>query len=277
MLKISEFARLTQLPVKTIRFYDEIGLLKPAHVDEWTGYRYYSAEQLPRLYRILALKALGFSLEQIRDLLEQQVSAEQLRGMLILKRADIQQRLEEEQERLQYVEAKLRLIETEDIMGGYDVVMKAMPAVRVASVRDESPSFATLARTFERLFGELTRYVYHHGAQLNAKPGENAFTVYHQAEHEPLAVEAALGVIGALPPSDRVQVYDLPALPHAVSVIHRGPYSTIESAYAAAMKWIEVNHYALAGPVREVYLAFDRDGDPANYVTEVVLPVAKTD
>jgi DNA-binding transcriptional MerR regulator len=273
MLKISEFARLTQLPVKTIRFYDEIGLLKPAHVDEWTGYRYYSAEQLPRLYRILALKALGFSLEQIRDLLTQPVSAEQLRGMLILKRADIQRRLEEEHERLQYVEAKLRLIETEDIMGAYDVVMKAIPAVRVASVRDESPTFADLGRTFERLFNEVGGYLARHGAQANANPGERALAVYHQAEHEPLVVEAALGVMGALPANDRVKVYDLPALPHAVSVIHRGPYSTIEAAYGAVMKWIEVNRYALAGPVREVYLAFDRDGDPAAYVTEVVLPV----
>ena len=76
MLRISEFSRLTMVPAKTLRYYDDIGLLKPMRVDEWTGYRYYSVEQLPRLNRILALKALGLSLEQIGRLLDDDLSAE---------------------------------------------------------------------------------------------------------------------------------------------------------------------------------------------------------
>lgn len=86
MLKIGEFSRLAFVPVKTLRYYDDIGLLKPVHVDQWTGYRYYSVEQLPRLNRILALKGLGLSLEQIGQLLDDDLPAEQIRGMLRLKR-----------------------------------------------------------------------------------------------------------------------------------------------------------------------------------------------
>jgi len=97
--------------VKTLRYYDEIGLLKPAQVDRFTGYRYYSEDQLPRLNRILALKDLGLSLEQIGRLLDDDLPPAQLRGMLRLKQAEIQQCVEEEQARLARVEMRLRQIE----------------------------------------------------------------------------------------------------------------------------------------------------------------------
>jgi DNA-binding transcriptional MerR regulator len=86
MLKIGDFSSLAQVSIKTLRYYDERGLLSPAHVDPETGYRYYSASQLSRLHHILALKDFGFSLEQIATCLEEKVTAEQMRGMLVLRR-----------------------------------------------------------------------------------------------------------------------------------------------------------------------------------------------
>ena len=82
MIRIGDFSKLSRVSVKTLRFYDEMGLLKPVDVDRFTGYRYYEFDQLPRLYRILALKDLGFSLEEIGRLLEGEVSVEQKRGIL---------------------------------------------------------------------------------------------------------------------------------------------------------------------------------------------------
>ena len=111
MLKIGEFARMGQVSVRTLRYYDEIGLLEPARIDRFTGYRYYSAEQLPRLHRILALKDVGLSLEQIARLLDEELSPAEMRGMFRLKRAEIRQQLEEEQARLARIEARLRQIE----------------------------------------------------------------------------------------------------------------------------------------------------------------------
>ena len=127
MIKIGDFSRLSQVSVKTLRYYDEVGLLKPVEVDRFTGYRYYSFDQLPRLNRVLALKDLGFSLEQIAQALDEGLTPDQLRGMLRLKRAEIQQRVEEEQERLARVEARLRQIEQEAMMSNYDVVIKKVP------------------------------------------------------------------------------------------------------------------------------------------------------
>src|SRR5215469_15236999 len=100
MFKIGEFSRLVQIPVPTLRFYDQVGLLKPVEVDRSSGYRYYSASQLPRVHRILALKGLGFSLEQIALVLAEGLSPEQMRGMLRLRHAQISQQLAEAQSQL---------------------------------------------------------------------------------------------------------------------------------------------------------------------------------
>src|SRR5690349_14707171 len=104
MLRISEFSRLTRIPAKTLRYYDDIGLFCPAQVGGFTGYRYYSVNQLPRLNRILALKELGLSLEQIKDMVDNNLTPEQIRGMLRLKQAELQQQIQQEQTRLLYVE-----------------------------------------------------------------------------------------------------------------------------------------------------------------------------
>src|SRR5512142_1197508 len=115
-------------------------LLKPVRVDDFTGYRYYSADQLPRLNRILALKDLGFSLEQIQLMLADGLSLEQLRNMFTLQRAEVEKRLTEERERLIRIEARLRQIELEDKMPNYDVVVKTVPAMMVASCRVTIPT-----------------------------------------------------------------------------------------------------------------------------------------
>ena len=131
MIRIGDFSRLSRVSVKTLRFYDETDLLKPVEVDRYTGYRYYEYSQLARLNRILALKDLGFSLDEIRRLLEIGLPAEQLRGMLKLREAESKQRVQEEAERLRRIEARLKQIEQEDVMSKYDVVIKKIEALKV--------------------------------------------------------------------------------------------------------------------------------------------------
>src|SRR5512136_2701540 len=119
MLKIGDLSKLSRVSVKTLRYYDETGLLKPTQVDRFTGYRYYSFDQLPRLNRILALKDLGFALEQIAQLLSEDLPAAQLRGMLRLRQAELSQHVQDELDQLTRVEARLRQIEQEDTMSTY--------------------------------------------------------------------------------------------------------------------------------------------------------------
>src|SRR5438132_3935846 len=111
MFRIGEFSKIAQVSGRLLRYYDEIGLLSPESTDPETGYRYYSARQLPRLNRILVLKELGLSLEQIARLLAQDTSPDEIRGMLALRKAQIEQSLQEEMARLRIVEKRLQQID----------------------------------------------------------------------------------------------------------------------------------------------------------------------
>src|SRR5262245_37245452 len=100
MLNIGDFARHGRVSVRMLRHYDAIGLLRPAHVDPATGYRSYETGQLGRLNRIVALKDLGFTLEQVRSILDEKIGVEELRGMLRLRRAEVQDRIATDTTRL---------------------------------------------------------------------------------------------------------------------------------------------------------------------------------
>jgi effector-binding domain-containing protein len=266
MLKIGEFSRLSRVSVKALRHYDEIGLLRPIQVDPFTGYRFYSHDQLPRLNRLLALRGLGFTLEQVGQLLEEGVSADQIRGMLRLRRAELLQELDEGRERLARVEVRLKQIEQEGRMPEYEVVVKYVEPQLVASVRDRLSSYGEIGR----LFGELYGYLGPLGA---AGLGGS---LWHDGEFKESDVdgEAIAFLSRPVPESGRVKVYELPGATVA-SLVHRGPYGAIDQAYAALMGWIEANGYRLAGPDREIYLKGGNDPNDPSYVTEIQQPVEK--
>lgn len=135
MLKIGEFSRISQVTVKTLHHYDDIDLLKPAHIDQFTNYRYYSIEQIPRIHRIMVLKELGLSLEQIATMIDSELPTEQLIGMLALKEAEAQQRIDEEQMRLARIRFHIRQIDTEDMMSQLDIRIKKVDPLRALTLR----------------------------------------------------------------------------------------------------------------------------------------------
>src|SRR6516164_1556393 len=140
MFSIGEFARLGGVSVRTLRHYDEIGLLRPTTVDPNTGYRGYSAQQLGQLNRIIALKELGLSLTQARRLLDG-ITLEELQGMLMLRRAQLEHELEEHQNQLLGVEARLRYIAREGAMPADDIVVKKIPEMGVVAIAARAPAF----------------------------------------------------------------------------------------------------------------------------------------
>ena len=150
MLKIGDFSALSQVSIKTLRYYDETGLLPPVHVDPVNGYRYYSASQLSQLHRILALKDFGFTLEQIGKALDEGITADQMRGMLLLRQAEQQRRVEEESDRLSRLNSRIRLIEQENHMA-YDVVIKPIPRQWIASVRETIPAYNAVGSLYGKV------------------------------------------------------------------------------------------------------------------------------
>ena len=273
MLKIGDFSRLSLVSIKTLRYYDELGLLKPVQVDEFTGYRYYSTSQLTRLNRILALKDLGLALEQIARLLDQEVTPDQVRGMLRLKKLELEQQVIDGQRRLERINAWLNTFEQEAIMPAYDVIVKKVASLRVAQVREVVPDIEHIGPVLNRIFDQVGAYIYGHGAT----PIEPATTIYYVEGYceKDFEVGACMPFNGSLSGNERVEVIDLPAHETVASVVHHGPFSTMNQAYDAAFRWIEANGYQSAGFVRELNLEYERDGDQSKYVTEIQFPIEK--
>lgn len=277
MIKIGEFSKLVQVPVATLRYYDQVGLLKPVAVDRFTGYRYYSASQLPRLHRILALKGLGFSLEQIAGALDEGLTPEQMRGMLRLRHAQISQQLADIQNQLQEVEGRLRQIEQEDNLPHYDILLKHVEPQMVASVRAVLPNHESVGQLYGEVYAEIGTHVHE---ALGAHPGEGGTTLvlWYDMDFKAHNVDgaAAFFLRCPVPDSGRMRCHMLPAATMAATV-HHGSYNTINQAHEAILRWIETNGYHIVGADREINLYNThpiRQDDPT-YVTEIQYPVEK--
>lgn len=270
MIRIGDFARIGQVSIVTLRHYDQINLLKPIAVDSATSYRYYSVSQLPRLNRILALKDLGFSLDQIAHVLNG-LTVDQIRGMLKMKQAEIQQQIADEQARLARIEARLRQIESEDSMPAYDVVVKMVPAMVIASRTITIPTNTQVPVYLDAALFEAYNYAQAHGARAIG----DWFAFWHQpAEiHANEVVAAAVPIDRAVPSSDQIKVYALPQT-QVASVIHHGAFEHLIQEHTALLRWIESNGYEIAGPYREIYIKHDRN-NMADAATDIQYPVEK--
>jgi predicted transcriptional regulator YdeE/DNA-binding transcriptional MerR regulator len=272
MFKIGDFSKLSRVPVKTLRYYDEIGLLKPVAVDRYTRYRYYSIDQLPTLYRILGMKELGFSLEQIGQLLTGELTPQQIKKMLEVRQSQIERQIEQELLTVQRIQVRLKEIELEGKLADYEIILKQVEPAWVASRRGVITSYDESGPIFDSLFDEVYAYVHRQGVR---NPG-CGIAVYHDAqdsEDDRIQVEALAQLPGQIRRSQRVRVYELPELETAASVVHHGPFTTIGNAYQAVLTWIQSNGYRIAGPTRELYLSYQRGGDQNRYVTEIQFPV----
>lgn len=250
MFRIGTFSRISQVPVSTLRYYDNVGLLKAAKIDPFTGYRYYTVDQLSQLHRILALKEMGLSLEEIRKMLEQELSLPELRGMLRLKQAELRQHLQEETERLQRLQNWLARIEQEETMPEYEVIVKKVDSMPVLAVRDIIANYPDQGA----LWDELDAYLERHKVYVEP-PG---VTVYHQEEPQ-IDVEVCLQVsnpssVAGSPAEGRVQFHELPGIETAAATIYSGSLNRISDGYRALVSWIENHGYQICGPLREVYL-----------------------
>ena len=272
MYRIGEFSRLCRVPVSALRYYADYGLLTPAEVDPESGYRYFSVSQLPRLNRILALKDLGLSLDDIQRFLDDGPEAAELRGMLRLKHAEIGKRLTEEQARLARVEARLRLIESEEAMPDQDVVLKTVEPYHVMCTREVIGEPQGVATMLMDAFAAL-------GASGIAPVGP-PFTRYHDEEFTPtnIDVEVAIPVMPdvtgeiATPAGRMLTAADIPGGEMAV-VVHDGPFEALDETYAAIGTWIAEAGYHIAGPPQEAYLREPTDTTPP--LTEIRFPVTK--
>ncbi|MCX4503922.1 MerR family transcriptional regulator [Streptomyces anulatus] len=274
MFNIGDFARYGRVSPRMLRHYDAIGLLRPDRTDPATGYRLYGAAQLARLNRIIALKDLGFTLQQVGAVLDERVGPEELRGMLRLRRAELAEAVAAASARLTRVEARLRSIESEGHMPADDVVIRAVPAVRVAELTGTAASYQpqdigpVIGPLYDRLFPLLesaglrstgpgiARYE-------DAPEGGGAIVV-----HAGVTVSAPVGAVG----DTEVRVVELPPF-EAATIVHRGAMDDVLSTTHTLARWLDANGYRSTGYNREVNL--ECPPDPGSWVTELQEPVTK--
>lgn len=252
LLRIGEFSRIAQVTVRTLRHYDDFGLLKPAGIDDFTDYRYYSLDQLPRLNRILALRDLGFSLEQIARVLESDVSADQLKGMLLLKQAELEQSVAEAEDRLRRIGLRLDEIAREGQPSPYEILVKRLPARRIASVRRIVPDLKGMAT--ERASSLRTLYGWLRDRGVAA---QQELFLYHNLEYteHDIDMEVAADIEDPrLSGDDVVAIRLLSEEPNAATTIHRGALPDVIRAISAVHTWIVQNGFSPIGAGREIHL-----------------------
>lgn len=283
MFRISDFSRFTRVSVKTLHHYDQLGLLKPAFVDPETGYRHYAARQVVELQRILALKEQGFALEDIGELLAGGMKGSGMVRLLQSKRRELEQRVEDDQSRLDNLVARLREIEADPPAVLADVVVSELPAIRVASRRAK---VASLDDGIEELFEALEHEI---AAARIRGPGP-PLVLYHDRDHRETDadVEVAVPVLSDATRVAGARIRTLPPVPAAACVTYAGGYDQWADLLRRLLAWLEARRWQPAGPLREVFLQFgvlDPKGmsvppgylvdRPADQLTELQVPVER--
>jgi DNA-binding transcriptional MerR regulator len=271
---IGTVARLAQVSVRTLRYYDELGLLRPQWVDPDTGYRWYGPDQVPRLYRILALRDLGVSLADIGRLLDHEPSAEQLRGILLLRRAEATERLALESERLLRVEARLRQLEERESTE-YDIVVKGVEEVWAATVWEELPGIADIAAAHGRLWPRLEASMAARGIE---RAGPSVAVETPAADPaRPIRLTAAVPVPEGTTIADHeIVTLAIPSLERVAATVITGDPRVggpdFESGWSALRRWAELSGASSTGEFRELYL--DCEGPRMRWVVEVQMALA---
>ncbi|WP_420630683.1 MerR family transcriptional regulator [Candidatus Leptofilum sp.] len=274
MFRIGEFSRIAQTTVKQLRYYDEIGLFQPEHIDRFTGYRYYRAAQLPDLNRILAMKDLGLTLEQIKRLVADDVSADEIRGMLSLKKAQVEQELHQQIERLHHIEARLRQVEQEGEMAVDDIVLKELPPQPFFSFRETLPHI----RKSQLYLKEMKKLL---PSRLPKKALSHFAAVYHSQAFELESVDIEIGFLLNEGVDEAVQLRSgpeltmniLPRVETAACAVRVGTLPDGYESYANMGRWMEANGYEMAGNVREVFIVPPNPERVEETVCEIQLPV----
>src|SRR5688572_25298476 len=259
MLAIGDFSRLTHLSVRTLRRYHDAGLLEPATVDDATGYRYYSADQIPTAQVIHRLRELDVPLPDVQRILRS--PDPRARAGLV---ADHLRRLEADLDRTRAAVASLRRL-LQPQPPPLDVELRAVPAATVAAVEDDVPYDEVLA-WYAGAIAELDAVV----GEPTGPPGglyDNA--LFEDGRGHLLVYRPTVDP----PRSGRVRPVTLPAVELVVTT-HVGKHDDIDVTYGDLGAWVVANALAVAGPVRETYLVGPRDtADPSAWRTEIGWPV----
>jgi len=270
MFKIGEFSKMVRVSARMLRYYDQCGLLSPAEIDRFTGYRLYNAEQMPQLSRIVELRDMGFGVDEIKEILPNYSHTNFMSGVLERKRYEVETQIAEERSKLANIAAmRGRMMEVKSMV--YDVQFKELPAVKVLSLREIIPGGEDEPAMWEKLaaFAKANNIPY-------AQNG--GYSIYHDDEYKDndLDVEIAVPVSEFGTDRDGFKYRELEALPQAATIQFSGSYHNYNVTIEKLAKWVEQNGYRIDGLIRglaiKTYANAESEDD---FLTELQVPVKK--
>ncbi len=254
-----------------LRHYDEIGLLIPDEIDDFTSYRYYCESQLPLAARITSLKDMGFGLTAIAEILENYEDAGTLANFLLVKQTEIREQAKQAEYRIQLLETAIEKLREDDGTMNYNVTLKELPERNVASVRSTIPAYDQEGMLWETLMRET--------APMRMQYDEPCYSIalFHDSEYKEadVDVEVQLSVKGSYENTEHVIFKAVPAVQIA-SATYKGSYAQITEVNEAVANWVRDNGYEFNGNNFCIYYVGPaQTSNPDEYVTEVCYPVIK--
>lgn len=265
MFKIGDFSRLVQISVRMLRYYDEMDVLHPAHIDEKSGYRYYSVEQIERVRRITVLRDLDFKVGQMKEILDH-FHEPLMKKMLLQRKKELEKEIDITQQRIQRIEDIL-----EDVELKIPFIVRTIPSYTILSYRKR------LKSNFDEhmLWDSLSAYVKEHHLEKNLLGGNVA--IYHDEEYreEGSDVEVGFYVEQALEDDGDFHYRSLESVEEMACILVWGTYDKLADGYVTLAHWLGKHpSYKIAGYSRQVcHLGAWNEDNPQRWLTEIQIPV----
>ncbi|UYP01313.1 MerR family transcriptional regulator [Oceanotoga sp. DSM 15011] len=271
MLSIGEFSKICEVSTKTLRYYDEIDLIKPIEVNPDNNYRYYSVDQIKTMFLIIRLKEYDFSLEEIKEILikENLSLKEDLSESLKLKRKNMNQKLKNIKMTLKQIEKDIQTLENDQNIIKYPEIkieiIKTQP-LNILYIKEKIDYKNGYFKYFKKLYEKLI----YHKLTANGYP----ITIYHSKEYNPDGNETEFAIpVKEKTPKTRI----LKGETCAKSTL-KGPYPDLKFVYAKLTEWIETKKYKLSSSPYEIYITNPNETkNLENLITEVYFPIKKED
>lgn len=267
MFRIGEFSKMSKTTIKTLRYYDEVNLLKPEKIDDFNGYRFYTTEQLLRLHKIQSLRQIGLSIDEIKLIM----SGINTENILEKRKTEILFELSETNKQLSRLEFILQGKE-EEILTNYSATIKELPSCIVYTKKMTVSGYDAYFDLIPEIGARITEKY----PELKCTTPEYCFIIYLDGVYKEsnFNVEFCEAVDKIRPNFDDIVFKKIEAST-AISVMHKGPYSSLSQAYIFALQWIERNGYVAADSPRESYIdgIWNKDCEE-EWLTELQIPIA---
>ncbi len=268
MLKIGDFSKLSRVSIRMLRYYDEVGLIKPVKVDDFTGYRYYSETQLSLMGKINALKDMGFGVAAISEIVKCKDDPVKMEQILAIRKAELLEESEEIAKRLQLLDTAIHRLRKDENMK-YNCVLKQLPERYVASVRKVIPKYDHEGELWHILFSETK--------DMNLIPIGLNSAIMHDKEYKEsdVDVEVQVEVKGTYNDTEHVK-FKTESEQSVASVTFNGSYEQFPEVYSSLASWVNENGYEFSGSMIDIYHVSPHETqNPEEFVTEVCCPVKK--